>query len=730
MLLRHHTDPQAAKQAAKAVPAWLCCAALIGFIGSAQATNVPMMVAPPVLEEVMIIGTREAARQVAGSSALIERSQIEEEVATDINQLLRTVPGIYVQEEDGFGLRPNIGIRGATSERSSKITLLEDGVLMAPAPYAAPAAYYFPTTARMHAIEVLKGASLLRYGPQTTGGVLNLVSTPIPQSSEGRVSMTLGQYGQQDTLVSWGTTQGDWGALLETTQRQGDGFKQIAGTDRDAGYHIQDYVAKARWQGDDHRVSWKSQYSRERSNETYLGLTSADFERNPNQRYGLSSPDQMRNSHQSHSLSWEADLSERLTAETVLYRNTFHRDWFKLSGGGALINAAQAGDTDALAVLHGEADAFDLSYKHNNRRYQSQGVQATLAGDFDRHQWQVGVRRHDDRVDFYQPTERWHQLDGEMVYDDTLFPIGSNNRLQFADAWSMWFADSWQLSDRLRVDVALRLEDVATAEQRFDDVARLERGARKYNSSREWLPGIAALYQLSDEWQLIAGVHRGFSPLDAGASAEMSPETSVNWEAGVRFDGALFVEAIAFYSDFTDKSENCSNAHPCSNGATMGAYQTGEAVISGLEVQGRQVFTLGDYQIPLALTWTHTRAEVDRDDDTRQVAAGDRLPSVPETTFSLRFGLESNRQWAAHGVLKYTDQTCVEVGCQSSANPWARTESYWVLDLVGSVALSEHLSLFAKVENAFDQQAVVSRIPDGARPNKPLTASVGAEFLF
>jgi len=46
------------------------------------------------------------------------------------------------------------------------------------------------------------------------------------------------------------------------------------------------------------------------------------------------------------------------------------------------------------------------------------------------------------------------------------------------------------------------------------------------------------------------------------------------------------------------------------------------------------------------------------------------------------------------------------------------------------VALSEHLSLFAKVENAFDQQAVVSRIPDGARPNKPLTASVGAEFLF
>jgi Fe(3+) dicitrate transport protein len=726
MLLRHEIAPPAGKK----LSVWRCCAALIGVIGSAQAANLSMVVAPPVLEEVMIIGSREAASQVAGSGALIERSQIEEEVATDINQLLRTVPGIYVQEEDGFGLRPNIGIRGATSERSSKITLLEDGVLMAPAPYAAPAAYYFPTTARMHAIEVLKGASLLRYGPQTTGGVLNLVSTPIPQSTEGRMSMTLGEYGQQDALISWGTTQGEWGTLIETTQRRGDGFKQLAGSARDTGYHIQDYVAKARWQGANHRVSWKSQYSRERSNETYLGLTSADFERNPNRRYGLSSPDQMRNSHQSHSLSWEAVLNDRLTLETVLYRNTFHRDWFKLSGGGAWISAAQAGDADALAVLRGEADAFDLSYKHNNRRYQSQGIQVTFAGDFDRHQWQFGVRRHDDQVDFYQPTERWHQIDGEMTYNSTLLPTGSNNRLQFADAWSAWFADSWQLSDRLRVDVALRLEDVATAEQRFNDPNRLERGASKHNSSREWLPGVAALYQLSDEWQLIAGVHRGFSPLDAGASAEMSPETSVNWEAGVRFDGALFFEAIAFYSDFTDKSENCSNAHPCSNGATMGAYETGEAVISGLEVQGRHVFTQGDYQIPVALAWTHTRAEIDRDDSSREVAAGDRLPSVPETTLSLRFGVESAQRWAAHGVLKYTDQTCVQVGCQTSVNPWARTESYWVLDLVGSVALSERLSLFAKVENAFDQQAVVSRIPDGARPNKPLTASVGAEFLF
>lgn len=130
------------------------------------------------IEQIKIIGTKTDSRATAGSSAVIDEEQMRIEVPTDINQLMKTIPGVYVREEDGQGLRPNIGIRAATAGRVSKVTLLEDGVMVAPAPYSNPAAYYFPTTFRMSSIEVLKGAPLLRYGPQTTGGVLNLVTTP------------------------------------------------------------------------------------------------------------------------------------------------------------------------------------------------------------------------------------------------------------------------------------------------------------------------------------------------------------------------------------------------------------------------------------------------------------------------------------------------------------------------------------------------------------------------
>jgi len=196
------------------------------------------------LEKVLIIGIGEESKRLPGSGAVVGEAQMEQEVVADINQVLKTVPGVYIREEEGAGLRPNIGIRGATAERSEKITLLEDGVLAAPAPYSHPAAYYFPTPMRMSAIEILKGAPLLRHGPQTTGGIVNLISTPIPDDKGGELSVVLNEHGSTDVHANYGMREGQWIWLLETVQREGECFKDIDRSDRDAGFDIEDYVFK------------------------------------------------------------------------------------------------------------------------------------------------------------------------------------------------------------------------------------------------------------------------------------------------------------------------------------------------------------------------------------------------------------------------------------------------------------------------------------------------------
>jgi len=707
----------------------VCGLALPGFADNVSEPAALVSESTP-LEEVTIIGDRKAAREIAGSGALIDSLQIRDELATDINQLLKTVPGTYIREEDGYGLRPNIGIRGATAERSAKITLMEDGVLIAPAPYAAPEAYYFPTLARMQAVEVLKGASQLRYGPQTTGGVVNLVSTPQPENAGGRLQLVYGQDHQTDMLASYGGRLGAFGFNLETAQRYNEGFKSVDRSDQDTGYQVEDYVAKVSWQGEQHALKLKAQYSDETSDETYLGLTDRDFAEDPDRRYGMSAPDQMSNLHKALSLTWDWQLGAEVALATTVYRNEFHRDWFKLSGGGAGVEAANHGDSDAQAVLDGERDAFGLSYKHNNRRYLSEGVQSNLDWEWGEHAFALGARYHEDEVDRFQPTERYDQINGELMLRGVIEPNASNNRLQMAEALSLWVTDAWQISDALRLDLALRHERVKTKETRFDDVSRDQIASTRQNDLSIWLPGVAAFYQINDDWSLLAGIHRGFSPLGGSAREWEKPETSINYELGARYDGPVFVEVIGFYSDFSNKGESCSNAYPCSNGATSGTFITGEAVVAGVEVQVGHVFETGQVTWPLSLAYTHSKAEARGDEVVSDVLSGDTLASVPENTLSLRLGAQIGSRWDSYAVVKYVDDMCVEIGCNRETSQFAQTESFFVVDVGTRYAVTDGISAFVKIENAFDKRAIVSRQPDGARPNKPLTAMLGVEWVF
>jgi Fe(3+) dicitrate transport protein len=407
-------------------------------------------------ERVMVIGDAAKIRDIPGSAHFLTLADLERQrqAFDDINRILRQIPGINLQEEEGFGLRPNIGLRGTGSERSAKITLMEDGVLVAPAPYAAPAAYYFPTTGRMEAIEVRKGSSQVKYGPRTTGGALNLMSTGIPNDFNVRVRFGAGEYGTGRGHLTIGDSGRRYGWLLETYQIVSDGFKELDGGG-DTGFEIQDYLVKLRLNSDPaasiyQDLEIKVGKTKQVADETYLGLTDEDFRANPLRRYAGSQEDVFRSDHEQYQLRYFAALAPSLDVTAIAYRNDFFRNWYKLQS----INGTAIGDIFAntqafapeLAITRGATSNADaLRVRANARDYYSQGVQAVVGWRPDTgtvvNQLEIGLRYHEDQEDRFQHEDGFQMLDGTMRLTRAGVPGSQSNRISDARAWALFAQD-------------------------------------------------------------------------------------------------------------------------------------------------------------------------------------------------------------------------------------------------------------------------------------------------
>ncbi|MDQ3510562.1 MAG: TonB-dependent receptor plug domain-containing protein, partial [Pseudomonadota bacterium] len=344
-----------------------------------------------LLDRMTVVGSAKAAQESAGSAAYLDGDTLQKHDYRDIQRVLRQVPGVYVVDEEGYGLRPNIGIRGSGTDRNSRITVMEDGVLVAPAAYAAPAAYYFPTTARINAIEVRKGSSAIRSGPRTTGGTINLISTPIPQQTSGQLNFA---FGTDETVQAhaWAGGSGEQtGWLVETAQQQTDGFKRLD-SGGDTGYVLEDYLAKFRINSAADATRYQSLEiklgkTEQDADETYLGLTDEDFRANPNRRYAGSQKDNIKTDHELAELRHHIELSPAVDLTTVAYRHEFARNWFKLNdvrNGTVTTSISSILDdpttfaTEYAWLTGATSDNGALRVRNNNRSYQSQGVQSVL----------------------------------------------------------------------------------------------------------------------------------------------------------------------------------------------------------------------------------------------------------------------------------------------------------------------------------------------------------------
>ncbi len=713
-----------------------------------------------ILDRILVTGSR-PVEDIGGSVHLITPQEIEKFHYSDVNRVLRQVPGVYIQEEDGFGLRPNIGLRGSGTDRSSKIALMEDGVLAAPAPYAAPSAYYFPHMGRMSAIEVAKGPAAVKYGPLTTGGAINLYSTPIPNEPGGQVLALAGEDGLLRTHAFAGgfyeMPQGyEVGALVETFQNYSGGFKQLDNGEG-TGFRVEDYVIKLAARttsgtGVNQSVEFKFQNSKERSDETYLGLTLDDFDNTPYRRYLGSQKDEMNVRHWTYQLNHNVDFGNGFDITTVAYHTRTKRSWYKLD---SVVDEVQ-GDTRIASVLAdpvrfansfksilGPADFVSandaLAVRANNRGYYSRGIQTALGAEFSTgaigHLVELSVRYHEDAEDRFQYEDFFRMDNGAMVLTTAGAPGSQANRVGSAKAWSFFVQDSLSWN-ALTVVPGLRYETIALKREDFltSDPERVLAPTIRSNKVDVWIPGLSLTYKLADPWTLLAGVHRGFS--NPGPGSTSSAETSINYEAGVRYiSGPAKVEAIGFYNDYSNLVGTCTAS--TGGGCAIGdQFDGGDARVVGLEAS--VAYDVGEafgasIGVPISVSYTYTDAEFRTSFNSAfgpwgTVTAGDSQPFTPSHQFTFNAGLQGER-WDTNLTLNYVSSARE----RSGTGPIARVDlidARTVVDLSGSYAIANGVTIFASVENLFNTVYKVALNPAGSRPGKPRTAMTGLKVNF
>ena len=700
-----------------------------------------------IIKSNTILGNKFVARNRTGAAYYLSTDELADFNYTDINRALNKISGVNFYEEDGFGLRPNISIRGTSPERSSKIAIMEDGILISPAPYSASSAYYFPSVARMQAVEVLKGSSQIQYGPYTTGGAINFVSTEIPKSFQGKISSSYGSFNTGQTYSTVGSSNGNFGYMIEYLNYNSNGFKDL-GENLNTGFDINEITSKVRFNSSkdakiDQSLEFKFHYYDETSNETYLGLTDSDFKKTPFLRYIGSGKDKMDAEHNQYLITHEIKISEKFNITSILYHNGFKRNWYKLddivhNGESQKISKVISNPdlySGHLSFVKGEINGASnfLKVKANNRKYVSQGVQTKI----DYHWYgknnsfndlEIGLRFHYDEEDRFQ-WEDIYTINYRVIDIDKFGEKGSQgNRVSSANSFASYVMYKYKYNE-FTITPGIRYESIKLERNDWgkSNPSRNESGlSYRENNISVLIPGIGLNYNLNNKISIFGGIHKGYSP--PGSSDGQKAEESLNSELGARLAFNNVNSEIIFFQN------NYSNLLGNDLAATGGfgeldPFNAGEALVNGFEFLLRSNLIDNDKtMIPLSLSYTLTNAKFLTDFGSTQdiwgeVRDGDRIPYIPQHQFNSSLSIQT-KDYEINLSANYNGKF------STVANGSLEIPSYLVFDISFIYNLRSDLIFRSKILNLFDKKYSVSRAPAGLRPGHPFGIYAGFEYKF
>ncbi len=685
--------------------------------------------------ETITIGIPSTMR-LTGATSRIGARRLQEIGLTDIQKILQTQPGVYIRTEEGFGLRPNIGMRGTNSNRSDKLTLMEDGVLFGPAPYSAPAAYYFPLAIRAAGMDIFRGPAAMQFGPATVGGAINLKTHRIPsQGVDGAFDLAYGSYNTRKAYGRIAFAEKRFGMLIEGAHLGSDGF-QTSSIDIDTGFKRTDLLGKLRLELprhglDEHHIELRYEHGRENSASTYLGMTAHEIENDPNGRYPTTANARFQWNRTGLRLTHRLSKAS-LHVENTLYRHTLRRIWTKINGieGASSVHALLlqppgfGRDRRTLDILRGDLLSTDpneaIRLGTNDRSFISQGYRFKLERDFEgkgyHHVLKLGVRLHGDQVDRFE-TEVASFFDGQQLLPH------ENGRAVITDNLGQSTAASTYIQTQLRWNRIMLVPTLRheLIQNRFEDTD----GVRPTTRRSILAPGVGMAYLFEKPLMIFAGIHRGFAPVSPGQAQDVQPERSWNTELGARYTkSTITLDGTLFMNRYENLLGNCGFSTGCVGSQAAQQFNGGAADIRGAEASIRHRVNISKATLTTRAAYTFTDAQFRNDfisgfPQFGRVQAGDLLPYIPRHQLSVNPTVKLNDIFVG---LNYTMRSHM---FDSASETEASIPTLSTLNMNLAYQINEKLSVYSNLENALNEQSIVSWRPFGARVNSPRMLMVG-----
>lgn len=696
--------------------------------------------------EVLILGKSDRLfGKTPGSASFIPTKEIQKINALSGNEVLRRSPGVHVSDEEGIGLRANIGIRGLDPDRSRTLLVMEDGIPVALAPYGEPEMYYTPPIDRMSGIELLKGSGQILYGPQTIGGVLNYLTKAPPEQRETSLKLQGGSGGYYNVLGQYGNRFGNTGMYVSVLKK---GANQL-GTMH---FDVTDVLAKLEMKlSEKSTLLLKTGYYQESSNATYLGITQTMYDAGGQDFERMAPDDRLQIRRYNFSINHQYRISGSIQLKTTAFAYTTTRNWrrqdFVSNPADNTKPANWTGVTWGDESVPGGAIYMRNSTGNRNRQFEVAGVQTGIDGNYRAagldHEWKAGVRFIYEKADEQRINGTKSDAESGALTED-------EDRL--GHAISAFVQQSTQLHAKFAMHAGVRMENFDYERQIFRRTFRV--GSQNVirdtfvvngRTIHSWIPGAGFTWKPKPQLTLFGGIHKGFAPprtkdaiSDTGVVYELEAEQSVNTELGFRSRPLKGIqwELTAYHMAFSNQVIPVSES---SGGMGSGLVNGGKTLHQGIEtalvmdvarwLSWQKISLVADVNA----NWVDARFKGDRNKDGVSIT-DNRTPYAPKWLVNGAITMEWLKGPGLRVGVNYTgEQYADELNTVAPVADGRNglIPSFYTVDASAYYTLEKiRTTVQVSVKNITDERYITSRRPQGIRVGLPRWIGLTVEHRF